>query len=89
MRQWEMGRHGQGSHCLCDEGNAAWSPKQLLPWSQDWFALQRRESIFPSGMKTSKLNPRKFRLYPSHAQGDHTEGKTPMLGLAGNITHCH
>lgn len=47
------------------------------------------ESILPSGMKTGKHNRRKFRLYPSRAQGDHTERKIPMMRLAGNTTHCH
>lgn len=36
-----------------------------------------------------KHNPRKFQLYRSHAQGDHTERKTSVMGLAGDITHCH
>lgn len=40
-----MGKHHQGRSSEnrvgkaithpCEEGNAAWSPNQLLPWSQD------------------------------------------------------
>lgn len=36
-----------------------------------------------------KHNPRKFQLYLSRAQGDHTARKTSVMRLAGVITHCH